>query len=98
MQFLFYCMDYFMENIPSCIIVPYPHTKTNVMQISNFHRNAIILIVLSLNSYAIVKGIIHESFMGILLSMASMGALFYIVRLMKKLKEMEATEDEQLFH
>ena len=68
------------------------------MQISNLLRTAIILIVIALNSYAIAQNIIYESLPGVFLAVGSMGALAYCIHLMKKLKEVEASEDEQLFH
>jgi|GEM_PF-6202398 len=68
------------------------------MPISSFHRTAIILIVLSLNCYAIIQAIIYKNLMGVLLAIGSVIALGLCIHLMRKLKEMEAAEDEQLLH
>ncbi len=58
-----------------------------------------ILTIIALNSYAIAEGVIYQSYLGILLAIASLAALGYCIHLIKKLKQLDAEEEEQqLFH
>ena len=58
-------------------------------------QTLVILTVIALNSYAIAEGVVYKSYLGILLALASLAALGYCIHLIKKLKELDAEEEEQ---
>ncbi|MBN9295944.1 MAG: hypothetical protein J0I41_02985 [Filimonas sp.] len=62
-----------------------------MQQLKKWQIAAIVIVVL-LNVYTITDGIIYQSVFGILLSIASLGALFLCVKIFKRMNEMEESE------
>ncbi len=62
------------------------------MNISPFAKNLLIIIILSLNAYCIYTSLKYGSRLGFVLAVGSVIALFYCLRLLKRLKDSE--EDE----
>jgi hypothetical protein len=60
----------------------------------NLLQTSIIIIIIGLNSYAIGNGIRLGSFWGILFSLGSLAALGYCIHLFRKLREIEAEEEQ----
>ena len=56
-------------------------------------QTAIIILILAMNSISIGYGIRLESGWGIILGMASLGALAYCIHLFRRLNELESEEE-----
>lgn len=82
-------MELFYGGIPKITFTNILHMKTYL----NILQGAIIIIIISLNSYTMANGIRLGSFWGIALSLASVAALIYCIHLFKKLKEIDSEED-----
>ena len=58
-------------------------------------RTAIIIAIVFLNSLALAEGIRYKSVWGIVFTLASLVALGYCIKLIKKLREVEMVDEEQ---
>ena len=68
----------------------------NIMRMKNYQnilQTSIIILIIGLNAFSIGKGIKLESGWGIILAMASLGALSYCIYLFKKLRQLDAEEE-----
>ena len=61
-------------------------------------RPAIIIAIVFLNSLALAEGIHYKSVWGIVFALASLVALGYCIKLIKKLREVEMVDEEQSIH
>jgi uncharacterized protein (DUF58 family) len=59
----------------------------------NILQNTVILLIISLNAYAIANGLRLSSWLGILLSLASLVALAYCIHIVKKIKQLDSEEE-----
>jgi hypothetical protein len=82
-------MDLLQDGIPKNTFTNILHMKTYL----NILQSVIIILIISLNSYAMANGIRLGSSWGIVMSLASLAALVYCIHLFKKLKEIDSEED-----
>lgn len=57
-----------------------------------------IVTIIGLNVYAITEGLVYQSYLGILLAAGSLVALGYCMHLIKKLKQLDEEEEQELLH
>ncbi len=58
----------------------------------NLLQGTVVVLIISLNGYAIADGIRLGSFLGIVFALGSLTALIYCIRLVNKLKKLDEEE------
>ena len=62
----------------------------------NSRQRAMVIIIALLNVYAIIEGVIYQSFWGILLACCSVTALLFCLQIFSKLQELKDAEENDL--